>query len=96
MPTLRRPITPKIKTPRISRKKDLGKSIKINIGTKSPNLIRGRSVKKDKKKSIVRLGTCYKNVGCEGKILLKRVSKARCKAAGGKSWKGVRGCQSIS
>lgn len=95
MPMLKRPSTRKIKTPRLARKKNLGKSIK-KIGTSKPTLVRGRTVKKDKKKSVVRLGTCYENEGCRGKILLRRVSKGRCKKAGGKSWKGVRGCQTIS
>lgn len=96
MPALRRPSTPKIKTPRLLRRKNPSKSIKAKIRTKRPSLTGGKTIKKDRKKAVIKLGICYKNTGCRGPILLKRVSKTRCKSANGKSWKGVRGCQSIT
>ncbi|HET6516848.1 MAG TPA: hypothetical protein VFG25_01335 [Nitrosopumilaceae archaeon] len=95
MPTLRRPSTPKIKTPRLLRNKNTSKSLKAKIGTKRPSLAGKKAIKKNRKKDVIKLGTCYKNTGCRGPVLLKRVSKARCKSANGKSWKGARGCQSI-
>lgn len=96
MVAFRRPTIPRIERPSISRRKNLTKKIGPSFSSRKARSIKQTGMaSKDKKKRVVRLGTCYKNVGCKGEILLRRVSKVKCRAVGGKSWKGSRGCEEI-
>ena len=93
--SLRRPGTPKIRS---SVPKPRRVPRKISSTVKKPSIKR-RTISinssKTKKTKHSQRGICYECRGCKGKILFKRVSKIRCKQAGGKSWKGRLGCESL-
>ena len=94
-----RPTSKKIKIPKIGHKSKLQKRIKDNKPTLShkktikPTKKTAQKPKKIKKKPV--LGTCYEEIGCKGRILLRRSSKANCKKIGGKSWKRSKTCYKL-
>ena len=101
-PKILKPSIPKIKKPTGLSRKKLEKTIKSEIKKK----INSQPIKKKslplkptktitKKKVNKKLGICYSEKNCKGKIFSRKCSKAECKKLGGKSWKGLSGCQKI-
>ena len=94
MSNVRRPRMPRPKIPKIT-KPTLSKSRKIKKATikaVKPVLRSSASTKSNKKRQITKkiTGTCYAQTDCR-KILTKDVTKTKCKAIGGKSWRKNKG-----
>ncbi|MCV0401812.1 MAG: hypothetical protein K5777_07540 [Nitrosopumilus sp.] len=94
-PVIRKPKTPKIKKPLISKRKRIVK--------KAPTLSVGRiKTKTSQKKHITHkkptktiVGTCYLEENCKG-VISRKITKSQCKRQGGKSWKKVSGnCEKL-
>jgi len=86
-PIIKKPKTPKIKKPLISKRKHVVKKtttlslgrIKSTMDIKKPNMRKKTSTKND-------IGTCYLEKNCKN-VLSRKVTKTQCRSQGGKSWK---------
>ena len=90
-PSIRK-IRKKVPKPKKSLRKLKRKSVRPPKASKRPTTTKLRH---SKKKKIVRLGICYAGLNCTGKKLLASCTKAKCKIAGGKSWRVSTGCVKI-
>ncbi len=102
-PKVPKPKIPKVKKPTNSKRKKLNKTIKSEISKKITTKIRNKKTVLPKPKSKISKktthktkGVCYSQKNCRGKIVSSQCTKTECKKLGGKSWKGLSGCQEIS
>ncbi|MDX1441507.1 MAG: hypothetical protein R3237_03520 [Nitrosopumilaceae archaeon] len=101
-PRVPKPGIPKIRKPSRLPRKKLEKTIKSEIKKKVTSKTKRKQTSiqkpthlKTKKIIVKKNGVCYDGKNCKGKIISKKCSKAECKKLGGKSWKGLSGCQEI-
>lgn len=90
-PSIRK-IRKKVPKPKKSLRKLKRKSVRPPKTSKRPP---SSKLKHPKKKKTVRLGICYAGSNCTGKKLLGNCTKAKCKIAGGKSWRVAASCLKI-
>lgn len=102
-PKIPKPKIPKIKKPSSTSRKKLTKAIKSKSEkkikpklTKKNNLPSKPKLNLSKKKTSKKTGVCFSGKNCKGKVLSASCTKSECKRIGGKSWKGLSGCQVIS
>ena len=88
LPELEKNVPQPNKGPRKIQHTPLTPTGNVKIGSAS-------NLRPDKKKRNQNLGICYSEKDCKGDVLFQKVTKAKCKSAGGKSWKGNRGCESF-
>lgn len=87
-----RKIRKKVPKPKKSLRKLKRKSVRPPKASKRPP---SSKLKHSKKKKTVSLGICYSGTNCTGKKLLARCTKAKCKIAGGKSWRVATKCLKV-
>ena len=94
---------PKVKKPTNSKRKKLDKTIKSEISKKVSTKTKRKTISIQKPKSNTsrkithkNKGVCYSQKNCKGKTVSAHCTKTECKKLGGKSWKGLSGCQEIS
>jgi len=95
-PVIRKPKTPKIKKPLISKRKRIVKKIStLSIGrvkTKTPSTKLSTHKKTSSK---IPRGICYLEKNCKG-IISRKMTKTQCRNQGGKSWKKAGGtCEKL-
>ncbi|MGD8917791.1 MAG: hypothetical protein PVJ16_02570 [Nitrosopumilaceae archaeon] len=102
-PKIPKPKIPKVKKPTNSKRKKLDKTIKSEISKKITTKIKSKKTSLQKPKSVKskktthkNKGICYSQKNCKGKIVSNQCTKTECKKLGGKSWKGLSGCQEVS
>lgn len=101
-PKIPKPRIPKIKKTTNSKRKKLSKTIKNEVSKKATSkpIKKKISIAKPKKtiiknKTHKNRGVCYSAKNCRGKIISTHCTKTECKKLGGKSWKGISGCQEV-
>ncbi len=94
----KKPIIPKIDKPPFEDDKKLQRMIKDSLSLSETNVVSTeQKIPRSKIRDGTKFGTCYKNKGCKKEdVLLRNVTKRKCKEVGGKSWKGKNGCEQIS
>jgi len=101
-PKIPKPKIPKVKKPTNSKRKKLDRTIKSEISKKITTKIKSKKASlqkpkpaKSKKTTHKNKGVCYSQKSCKGKIISSQCTKTECKKLGGKSWKGLSGCQEV-
>ena len=101
-PKVPKPKIPKVKKPTNSKRKKLNNTIRSEISKKTSTKIKSKKtsftkpkLKQPKKTTHKAKGVCYSQKNCKGKIISSQCTKTECKKLGGKSWKGLSGCQEI-
>lgn len=85
-PIIRKPKTPKIKKPLISKRKHVKKTTTLSLGRINSTIDAKKSNIRKKTSTKSHIGTCYVEKNCKN-ILSRRVTKIQCRGQGGKSWK---------
>ena len=99
MSNSKKSIIPEINKPPFEDDKKLQRMIKDSLSLSETNVVStDQKIPRSKfRDGAKKLGTCYKNKGCKKEdVLLRNVTKRKCKEVGGKSWKGKNGCEQIS
>ena len=99
MSVSKKSIIPEIDKPPFEDDKKLQRMIKDSLSLSETNVeSTEQKIPRSKfRDGTKKLGTCYKNIGCKKEdVLLRNVTKRKCKEVGGKSWKGKNGCEQIS
>lgn len=86
-PTLRKPKTPKIKKPLVSKRKRIVKRLPtLSMGRVKTKVPSTKLPTRKKTHSKPPTGTCYLEKNCKG-VLSRKLTKIQCRDQGGKSWK---------